>query len=651
MAKLTFLWHLHQPQYRTADGRVHAPWVLLHAAGEYLTLIHALEAAEWPGHVVNLSPVFLEQLAAYRDGAARDPLLDALRTPARDLGPEAVRELLRWSFMLGPRQLDRVPRVRELEARSRGAQPAELARLFTAQDLTDLQVLLVLAYALPNARWHEAISDLARHGRDFSDAARAQAVGWLEQCPGRALDGYARLARRPGIEISTSPWAHPIVPLLLGTAANARAQAGAAAPSFRAEADAAEQIRLGFEAMRAFGFTPAGCWPPEGAVSEAAVALYGTHGARWLASDEGILAASLGRPLTGEWGVSSELFAPWRIADDGPVLFFRHRGLSDFISFQAARLPDEATAARELADALRALAGHLDESAGILIALDGENPWTSLREGGAGFLATLAHELAPATRLRPSTLSERVAAEPPRHLARLHAGSWINASFSTWIGHPEKNRGWELLAAVQAAGGDRGGRSWLAAEGSDWWWWLGDDNPTQLAPLYDRLLREHLADACRLAGVVPPAELAAPIRSAAIPLRVPLSRGWPLPRLDGLSTSYFEWSISTWVDAPEPHRGIARAALRAAPGQLCLRVDPPPGAPPPAPLVVTLIAGERRHAWRLPDDLPGSSAVGHVVEAVLPLPEGEVLLAIEHKGDRLPTEGYWRLALWDVDEP
>jgi alpha-amylase/alpha-mannosidase (GH57 family) len=649
MAKLTFLWHLHQPQYRTADGRVHAPWVLLHAAGEYLTLIHALESAGWAGHVLNLTPVFLEQLAAYRDGTAHDPLLAALRTPARDLDPEAVRELLRWSFMLGPRQLDRVPRVRELESRARGARPAEVARLFTAQDLTDLQVLLVLAYALPNARWHEAIRDLARQEREFSEAARAQAVGWLEGCPARVLDGYGRVAREPGIE--TSPWGHPIVPLLLGTAGYARGPAGASWPTFRADADATEHVRLGLEAMRAFGFAPAGCWPPEGAVSEAAAGLYGAHGVRWLASDEGILAASLGRPLTGEWGVSRDLFVPWRLDVDGPALFFRHRGFSDFISFQAARLRDEASAARELADGLGALAGHLDDGAGILLALDGENPWTSLRDGGAVFLATLAHELAPARRLRPSTLSDRVATEQPRHLERLHPGSWINASFATWIGHPEKNRAWELLAAVQARGGDRGGRSWLAAQGSDWWWWLGDDNPTLLAPLYDRLLREHLGDACRLAGVDPPADLAAPIRSTAIPLRVPLSRQWPPPRLDGLSTSYFEWSISTWVDAPEPHRGIARAALRAAPGQLCLRVDPPPGAPAPAPLVVTLIAGERRHSWRLPDDLPGSSAVGHVVEAVLPLPEGEVLLAVEHAGDRLPTEGYWRLALWEVDEP
>ena len=113
MARLTFLWHLHQPLYRTADGRVHAPWVLLHAAGEYLTLVRVLEKTGWAGQVLNLVPVFLEQLVAYRDGTARDPLLEALRTPARELAPDGKQELLRWAFMLHPLQLQRWPRLAE----------------------------------------------------------------------------------------------------------------------------------------------------------------------------------------------------------------------------------------------------------------------------------------------------------------------------------------------------------------------------------------------------------------------------------------------------------------------------------------------------------------------------------------------------------
>ncbi|HUK13865.1 MAG TPA: hypothetical protein VLW17_11250, partial [Thermoanaerobaculaceae bacterium] len=323
--------------------------------------------------------------------------------------------------------------------------------------------------------------------------------------------------------------------------------------------------------------------------------------------------------------------------------------LSDVIAFQAAREVDEAAAAAAFAARLRRTAARLAEDAGIVLAMDGENPWTAYPDGGARFLVALARELERDGRLRLVTLSERLAEETPARLGRLHPGSWIGATFGTWIGDPEKNRGWELLARVRALGGWRGGESWLAAEGSDWWWWLGDDNPTLLAPLYDELFRAHLRDACSIAGVVPPAELSAPVRSAALRLRVPLSTDWPTPGLRGAPSSYFDWTVAAWVEAPPGHRRFARVALRAEPGRLWLRVEPPPGAAPPSPLVVTIAAGERRTTISLPDDLPGDSALGRCLEAAFPLPAGDVRLALESGGERMPVEGFWRLDLVEVD--
>ena len=653
MPKLTFLWHLHQPQYRTADGVVHAPWVLLHAAGEYLTLVHALGSSGLGGQVLNLTPVFLDQLAAYRDGSARDPLLQALATPARELTPEAKQELLRWGFLLHPNQLRRFPRLTELAATAMGGTGEEIARRFTAQDLNDLQVLLVLAYAAPNLPWEPELADLAAQGSGFGESARRRATSWLAACPGRLLDAYRRLAATDGIEIATSPWAHPIIPLLIDTRIVAESWAphpAPAVPVFTAPDDAASQIRAGLETARSFGFETSGCWPPEGSVSEAAVALYGAYGVRWLATDEGILAASLGRNLSGETGVGHELFQVWRLPSGGPALFFRHRGLSDFVGFQAARFPDEADAAREFAGHLRRTAAHFGSDAGIVIALDGENPWTSYHEGGARFLATLADEIGRSSQLRPATLAQRLQEETPATLPRLHPGSWIGGTFGTWIGHDEKNRAWETLARVRALGASRGGRAWLAAEGSDWWWWFGDDNPTLLAPLYDGLFRAHLRDACAAAGIAPPMELAAPIRAASTRLAVPLSRIWPPPVLDGRTSSFFEWSVAAWVEAPAAARRLARAALRADGDTLWLRVEAKAGTGLPVPLVVTMVTPGSRAGWRLPEELPGRCAVDRVLEAALPLPQGDVMLGIECGGERLPTEGLWRLELVEVDE-
>ena len=652
MAKLTFLWHLHQPQYRTSDGRVHAPWVLLHAAGEYLTLVRSLVATGLRGQVLNLTPVFLDQLAAYRDGVARDPLLDALGTPARDLRPEAVRELLRWAFLLHSNQIRRWPRLAELATRASGGAAEEVARRFTVQDLTDIQVLLVLAYAGPNLRWEADLADLAARGSGFPDSARRRATTWLAGCPARLIEGYRTLAGCDGIEISTSPWGHPIIPLLIDTGVVRDSWAPHSppvAPAFAAPDDASEHIRAGLDAAAEFGFAPVGCWPPEGSVSEAAAALYGDHGVRWLVTDEGILAASLGRDLSSETGVGPELFAQWRLPGGGPALFFRHRGLSDFIGFQASRFPREADAAREFVGHLRRTASHLPAEAGIVIALDGENPWTGYPEGGAEFLATIAQELGQSTQLRPATLTDRLD-ETPRTLHRLHPGSWIGGTFATWIGHPEKNRAWEILARVRALGGHRGGRSWLAAEGSDWWWWFGDDNPTLLAPLYDELFRTHLRDACAAADVSPPAELAAPVRAAAARLLVPLSHAWPPPVLDGKTTSYFEWTVAAWIEAPSTYRRLARVALRAEPGRLWLRVDPRPGAGAPVPLVVTMVTTGHRTGWTLPADRPDACGVDRFLETHLPLPQDEVMLGLECGGERMPPEGLWRLELLDVDE-
>jgi len=652
MPRLSFLWHLHQPQYRTADGRVHAPWVLLHAAGEYLTLAHAIRSHGLSGQVLNLTPTFLEQLVAYRDGVARDPLLAALQTPARELDEGARRELLRWAFLLHPNQMSPWPRLAELASRARGAASDELLRRFAAQDLTDLQVLLVLAYAHPNFGWEPEIREVGRRGSDFSDAARRQAVGWLERCPGCLLELYSDLASRPGVEIATSPFAHPIVPLLIDTGIVAESWApypAPAVPRFSAPDDAQAQLRRGLEVVRSLGFSPAGCWPPEGSVSEAAVSLYGAEGVRWLTTDEGILAASLTRPLSGETGFGPELFSPWQLPGGGPMLFFRHRGFSDFIGFEAARYPVEGHAARDLVANLRHVARGLPPESGILVALDGENPWTSFPSGGADFLAALAEELRRSSELVPATLAERAATETPRVIERLHPGSWIGGVFATWIGHPEKNRGWELLADVRAAGAWRGGDSWLAAEGSDWWWWLGDDNPTLLAPLYDQLFRAHLRDACVAAGVRPPASLAAPVRAAATRLQLPLSREWPVPVLDGRTTTYFEWAVAAWVEAAETSHALARAALRSDGSWLWLRVDGRPGCRP-APVTVTLVAQGGRRSWVLPDDLPEACVVDTCLEVRLPLPEDTALLALELQGERLPVEGFWRLETVEVDE-
>ncbi len=228
-----------------------------------------------------------------------------------------------------------------------------------------------------------------------------------------------------------------------------------------------------------------------------------------------------------------ELYRPWTLAENSPVLFFRDRTLSDAIGFRYGRWDDEARAARSLVDDLVGLGRTLPEDATIVLALDGENPWLHYPDGGGRFLRELMGALnETGDELQPETLARLAGSSKPGILNTLHPGSWINGVFATWIGHPEKTAAWALLAevrnAIEASGAPRP-PSLLVAEASDWFWWLGDDNPTELAPLYDEIFRRHLADACRQAGITPPKELDQPLKT--------ISRSGPGSGFDPMETT------------------------------------------------------------------------------------------------------------------
>jgi len=520
MATVSFLWHLHQPAYRTADGVSHAPWAALHAGGAYTTLARAVETAGSSGQVLNIVPTLLEQLLAYADQKVDDPVLETVVTPANEL-TEAQREtLVSWGFHVSPRQLTRYPRLGELARRRPATSPGQLlTNHYGPGDLRDLQVLFVLAQAGEQAWIDERLAPLFERGRDFGADDHLQMTDWLRAQPGELIDLWRRISKIAGVEIATSPYAHPIMPLLIdSTVVNASWAPHPApqVPVFKHPEDAEQQLARGLEFMAEHGFETRGCWPPEGSVSSEAVAVYGAAGVRWLVTDEGILERSLDRPLREGDNTAPEIYHPWRLAEGEPDIFFRDRRLSDAIGFQYGRWENESQAAEELIRELEELARKLPEEATIVIALDGENPWLYYPEGGGRFLRELMGRLNHcAPELVPATLESVVDGTEPAELGHIHPGSWINSIFATWIGHPEKTRAWAVLTDVRRAIAENGGEpppSLLLAEGSDWFWWLGDDNPTELAPLYDEIFRHHLADACEQAGIERPVDLDLPLK-------------------------------------------------------------------------------------------------------------------------------------------
>jgi alpha-amylase/alpha-mannosidase (GH57 family) len=580
MAKLSFLWHLHQPSYRTADGVSHAPWVAIHAGGAYRTLASAIAEAGGRGQVVNIVPTLLEQLIAYRDGTVHDPVIDALITPAADLTNDQRELLVSWAFHVTSRQLKRYPRLAELARRRQVSNDtSRRSAAFGPGDLRDLQVLFLLAQAGEQAWRDERLRDLVERGRGFSPADHKAATSWLEAQPGELIELWQRVAKLPGVEISTSPYAHPIMPLLVDTGIVVESWAPHQAPevpSFSHPEDAIWQLEQGLALMRSEGLSAQGCWPPEGSVSAEALAIYADADVKWLVTDEGILERSLGRPLRDENSTIGELYRPWTLTGPSPVLFFRDRTLSDAIGFRYGRWDDEARAARSLVDDLVNLSRTLPDEATIVLALDGENPWLHYPDGGGGFLRELMGALSQSgDDLQPETLTGIAESSQPDTLDKLHPGSWINGVFATWIGHPEKTAAWRLLAEVRDAieqSGTPRPPSLLLAEASDWFWWLGDDNPTELAPLYDEIFRRHLADACNQADILPPRGIDTPLKTISKPVTVPVSNQWLPPRLDGRITSYFEWCLATQIEIEGGHP-IRRLSVWAGEDRLHLLIE------------------------------------------------------------------------------
>lgn len=604
--KLVLLWHFHQPDYTDRPGGAPAlPWTRLHALKDYGDMAAIL--ARHPGVrvTVNAVPTLLEQLGRYAEGTVPDdPFLEITRRRADELNPEERRFVV--SHFLGfkrdtmARDLPRVHELAAMRGEHGGAGvPASVVERFDEQDIRDLTVLFHLAWCGPSLRNDPVVKTLRDKGRGFDEADKLGLLAVQDRYLRGVLDSWKALAADGRIEFGTGPYFHPILPLLceLGSAHEALPTLALPEASFRHPEDARTQIIAGRERFReVFGFDAAGGWPPEGAISETALRILGECGQRWAVSDEEVLFDSLGERWSP--GIASRsarhaeiLYRPYRHAD-GPVVLFRDRDLSESIGAGYATWSPSVAAAdfvRRLRR-IRDLFPEQDGPACVTVALDGENAWELYPDGAAPFLDALYSAVVSDEFVRTCTVSDVAMPEAARSLSRVTAGSWIDATLVSWIGHREKNRAWKLLEAARRAIGDaRGelspgdpaGRAILAAEGSDWFWWLGDDHPTTFAAEFDAGFRGHLRRAYREAGIVPPSELDDPIRRVLDPgARHPAALIRPV--LDGVLTDYYEWLAAAHI---RPDAGLSPAERRVARAlhfgtdgvDLWIRLDPVDG--------------------------------------------------------------------------
>jgi alpha-amylase/alpha-mannosidase (GH57 family) len=561
---LALVWHMHQPSYLDPDtGSFLLPWTRLHATKDYRDMAAILRRTPGVHVTFNLTPVLLDQLDAIARGTS-DPYLDLARAPAASLTP-AQQSFLRARFfdLNHERMVEPYPRYRALRE-------AAASRDLSEAERRDLQVWFHLAWADPLFRVEEPLRSLFAKREGFTEAEKVALLDWGIACAASVVGEYRALSEMGQVELVTSAYHHPILPLVRNTDASREVSASIRLPSppFRGLEDAAEQIHHARVTHTArFEAPPRGTWPPEGAVDDGSLALLADAGFRWAASDEAVLGAALvHRDGTPPAAWPAALYRPYRVATSAGeiAMVFRDRKLSDLIGFTYARW-DPRQAAEDFVARVKAAGAAVRAADGapplVTVILDGENCWETYEDDGVPFLTSLYTLLERDPDIEALTVSEALERTPPvETLRHVPVGSWIRQDLGIWVGHPDKNRAWEELgrardALVRASKSARPGvaqdairagfEAIHAAEASDWFWWYGDDHPSEHRADFDRLFRTRLLHVYECAGVDAPASIRASLRDDAASATGGTAGldGAPhvVPLMDGRETDFFEW--------------------------------------------------------------------------------------------------------------
>jgi alpha-amylase/alpha-mannosidase (GH57 family) len=564
--RVVFLWHQHQPFYKDlVTGEYRLPWVRMHALKDYYGMVKLLDEFPHVHQTFNLVPSLITQIEDYVNGSARDAFFDVAAKPAADLSPGERRFATEYLFQANPVHLiGRYPRYRQLWEHGR-AMGKRAAELFQTQDFTDLQVLSQLVWFDEFFLEDPDVAALVRKQKSFSLEDQKFVVAKQRELIAAVIPAHKDAAQKGRIEISTSPFYHPILPLLCDSEQGAVSTPGLPLPRsrFRHPEDAREQLARALKLHQCvFGTKPRGVWPSEGSVSEQVLGIAHELGVEWMATDEGVLGRTIGYGFQRrESRLSSDgahkLYTLYRYEKDGARmhLLFRDHTLSDLIGFVYSGISAQ-DASRHFVRSIKESAQPLLEQgkdAVVSIILDGENAWEYYPRSGREFLRRLYDSLQSDPQIEALTVSEAI--DRQRHFPLLHSlvpGSWIHANFNVWIGASEDNRAWEFLAEardlysqmeVKVSPQQRqlAYEELLIAEGSDWNWWYGPEHHSANERDFDELYRKHLSNVYQALGATPPEYLAQPISEGVVRANFVPQTAYIRPHVDGGSGRYFDW--------------------------------------------------------------------------------------------------------------
>jgi alpha-amylase/alpha-mannosidase (GH57 family) len=481
--KVVFLWHMHQPYYKLPEKKLYVlPWVRLHAVKDYYGMAKLIDKFDKVKVVFNFSGVLLEQLLDYVNNHAEDYyLLLTLKDPSY-LDKKEKDFILERFFSVNFERFIR-PNLRYLQLYNKKLSKKK----FTNQEIQDLQVLFNLCWFHPlTFNEDRNLKELAKKGRYYTDEDKKYIINKQYEVISEVIPLYKRLLKNKRIELTITPYHHPILPLIYDTDI-LREFPYLKKPVFRfgAPSDGIWHLKEAKTIFKKiFGYFPSGSWPAEGSVSEDVISLYKEENFNWIATDEAILFKSFVTDYVSYDMIKNQrhlIYQPYKFR--GTNLFFRDRNLSDAISFIYQGWEDPVFAANDLLEHFKRIHYYTKEilkGSIITIIMDGENAWEYYKNNGVEFLETIYSALEKSHILSTTTPTEFLRHYESKNIDRVAPGSWINGDFGVWIGSKKNNFYWYILKRIrdlieksklERKKIEKIRNYFYIIEGSDWFWW------------------------------------------------------------------------------------------------------------------------------------------------------------------------------------
>jgi alpha-amylase/alpha-mannosidase (GH57 family) len=524
---VAIIWHMHQPYYRHPQtSEFVLPWVRLHASKDYLHMARLLQ--EFPRVKVNFTmvPSLRDQLEDYARGADDEDTRVTMRTVDGQLTSEEKEHMLHRFFSIHHGNVihrhDEYRRLLQL-----GMATRDRPELLSDDYFVDLALWFNLAWIDPDDIASDArLEELRRKGQRYTREDVRYVIGRQRMMASGVPHLYHRLEHDGQVEILTTPYYHPILPLIIDSRSALRGDPNAIIPDppFAYPDDAAFQIEEAIASHeRSFGKKPRGMWPSEGSISPEAASAIFKSGLDWFASDEGVLARSINtefkRDEVGGLLEPQLLYRPYRISGGGTAIF-RDREISDRIGFLYGDMAPHDAVGDMIWRLERARERLPDEGGPYLatIILDGENAWEAYPNNGNDFLRYLYRTLQSDERFETVRVSDFLDKTPANiELPTLHTGSWIDATLGVWIGEPSHAKAWSALERTRRFAQEQWGalrympksvrQPLMVAEGSDWFWWYSSRNSSPEDAVFDALFRANLEVVWWYAGAEPPEDI------------------------------------------------------------------------------------------------------------------------------------------------